>query len=282
LKNIKTQLLPLLAVLAAAALGGSSGLYIKKVAYSGFVLTGFRMMVPVLLLLPLIIRRKQLLGPQVHRKRIWLAGLLNIARMLLFILAYKFTTIANAVVLFYLWPVFSLIISYINKSRKPKAVETLIIAVAFTGVVLMNLYRNFSFSNKDLLGTLFIIMSALLYAIFNQLLKPALNDTGIIPAIFYQNAAGAIVFLPFLVSAFSRPTFTDISLSLLYAVLIGLVAFPLFFYALSRLPVFEYSALCYMEVFFGIAFSIIFAGETPLWNTYAGAVLIVGASFLAQ
>lgn len=282
MKNIKKQILPLLAVIAATALGGSSGLYIKMAGYSGFTLTAFRMIIPVLVLLPLIIKKRQFLGPVKERKKIWTASFLNVLRMLFFILAFKYTQMANAVVLLYLWPVFALVFGYAVSKKRPDFLEIIVIASAFAGVIIMNMHRSFSFGNRDFIGTVFMVISAMLLAVITLIFKSTLKNTGIAQTIYYQNFAGALIFSPFLISAFRAPSLTDAGLAVLYAVLVGLIAFALFFYALKKLPVFEYSAFCYMEVVFGIMFGILFLGEQPEINMLVGSVIIIGSSFLAQ
>ncbi|MBN1646905.1 MAG: DMT family transporter [Spirochaetales bacterium] len=282
MKKITSQLLPLSAVLAAAAIGGSAGLYIKNISYSGFVLTAFRLFMPVFVLLPVMIAKKLFSIPAGLGKRIWAPGIINVIRTLFFVLAYKFTEIANAVVLFFLWPVFALIISYIVRKEKPALAEIGIIITAFAGVVIMNLHRGFSFASRDLLGTIFMMLAALLYAVMVLLFKSVVREAGSIRTIFFQNLPGAVVYLPFIIAAFPAPGARDIILTVTYGIMIGLIEFFLFFFALKRLPVFEYSAMCYMEVVFGIIFGILVLGEHPTWNMYIGAGTIVAASLLAQ
>ena len=55
------------AILVAALLGASSGLYIKTLPFSSPGMTGFRMGVPFLFLLPYVLKRSMSLGPVRHR-----------------------------------------------------------------------------------------------------------------------------------------------------------------------------------------------------------------------
>ena len=274
--------LPVLAVLGGAAMGASSGLYIKGIALSSLALAGFRMGIPFLALLPVIARGGRLLGDPANRKVLWLASGLNAVRMLLFIMAYKLTAIGNAVVLLYLWPVFALLMDHLRLRRRPAAGQIALLVLASAGVATMNLHRHFSFSSADLLGSLCMIASAFLFAATVILFKGALATVHETDALYFQNAVGALVFLPFLLAESGKIPAADLTLGLLYGASVGLVGFGLFFFAMKRLPIFRYSALAYSEVIIAVAFGVAILGERLVPNQIAGAAMTLAASFLAQ
>lgn len=65
---------------------------------------------------------------------------------------------------------------------------------------------------------------------------------------------------------------------LFYGVSVGIIGFGCFFFALKRLPVFEYSALGYIEVFFGVMMGVLFMGEEQRWNIIVGELLVLLSS----
>jgi len=119
------------AILVGTILGASSGLYIKTLPFSSPGLAGFRMGVPFLFLLPYVLRRSMSLGPALHRKRIWLGSLLNAVRMILYVLSFKLTTLTNAVVLLYTWPLFALLIQAATARTRLKIREIGLLLTAF-------------------------------------------------------------------------------------------------------------------------------------------------------
>jgi drug/metabolite transporter (DMT)-like permease len=276
------SLLPVLAIICATCLGASSGLYIKELSLSSFALSGFRLGVPFLLILPVVIRKRMLLGPKEHRSKLWSASLLNAIRMFLYILAFKLTTMANAIVLLYLWPIFALIFRCIGVAKVPRPGQVMILLTAFSGVVVMNLHRDFSLQGKDLPGSLFMILSALILAGTMIIFKSTLVNMSETDTLFYQNGIGALIFLPFLVAEIPYVPGAQLGLGVLYGFLVGVCAFGLFFYALKRLPVFQYSAMTYMEVFFGLLFSLVVLREDMTINLAIGVLMVLSASFLAQ
>lgn len=163
------------AVILAAAVGASSGLYIKSISLSSFALTGFRMGIPFLFFLPLVIKNKLVLGMKGSRKKILLGSLLNAVRMFLYVLAYKLTTITNAVVLLYLWPIFALLLDNFIYKKKLRLNEILILFMALSGVIMLNLRQGYSLTGSDFLGSVVMILSALIFSVtmlvFKNILK---------------------------------------------------------------------------------------------------------------
>lgn len=270
------------AVLAGTLLGGSSGLFIKALPYSSPALSAFRMGVPFLFFLPLMIRRGIVFGPPAYRKKLWTGSLLNAMRMVLYILAFKLTTLANAVVLLYLWPLFALLIDTGIRREKIKGREAGLLLLAIAGVIMMNLGKGFSFSISDLAGSVCMILSALMFSITALIFKEALKDHSEGEVLYFQNALGGILSIPFLL--FEMPAYSvgDFGMGVVYGLVIGVVAFGCFFVAMKRLPIFQYGALTYIEVIFGVSFGIIFLGEQMSLVKAAGMVLILTASVLSR
>jgi len=279
---MKSPVVPVVAVLVAAALGASSGLYIKGLEFSSLALAAFRMGIPCVFSLPLVLARGTALGHPDQRKALWVASGFNAARMLLFIVAYKLTSIGNAVVLLYLWPVFALVFGCVRDRSTPTRGQVGILALAVAGVVVMNLHRNFSLEGTDLVGSAAMLGSAALFAVTALLFKKALAQVHETDTLYFQNGIGALVFLPFLIVEVPTASLGSIGLASVYGLVVGFGAFGLFFFAMKRLPLFQYSALAYSEVPFGVALGVVVLGEAVVWNQVVGAVLVLGASFLAQ
>lgn len=270
------------AVLLASALGAASGLFIKGLPYSSLGMTGFRMGIPFLFFLPLMIKRGLFLGPKQNRKQVLLGSLINALRMFLYVLAYKLTSIGNAVVLLYLWPLFALILDSVIQKKKLKSSEIILILIAMTGVIFLNLHRDLSLKGDDLLGGLIMILSAFIFSITTLIFKEALKDHKETEVLYFQNALGALIFIPFLCAELPAHSLTDFGVGVFYAFMVGIIGFGCFFVGLKRMPLFQYSALTYMEVFFGVLYGVILLNEVLLWNMILGSILILTASFLSR
>jgi len=276
----KTIALP--AIMLATALGASSGLFIKSLPISGLGMTGFRMGVPFLVLLPFMIRKGMVLGPVGNRKKIWTGSLLNAVRMVLYVVSYKLTTITNGVVLLYTWPLFALLIHTFISREKLKVREIALLLSAFTGVILLNIHKGFSLTGSDMLGSLFMVASALIFSISTLIFKGVLADHSEDEVLYFQNALGAVILIPILITELPGIPLKAILTGIFYGFSVGIVGFGCFFIALKRLPIFQYAAMGYIEVFFGVLFGILLLGEDIRWNIIVGALLILVSSFLSR
>lgn len=276
------NLLPVLAVVLGAALGASSGTYIKSARISSLAMTGFRMGVPFLFFLPGLIRRGMVFGPSGMRASLWITSGINAVRMFLFVTAYKLTPVGTSVVLLYLWPVFALLFDGLRLRRAPTFPQAALIGLAFAGVVVMNLHRGFSLSSSESIGSVIMIVSAGMFAVTSIRFKKILGGIRETDAIYFQNAIGAIVFIPFLLAEAGGARPLDLALGLIYGLSVGTLGFTFYFYAMKRLTLFQYGALSYTEVPLATLIAVIVLGEAVVVNQVAGGFMVLAASFLSQ
>ena len=280
--NNKFSIIPSLMILTGAAVGALSGLFIKILPYSTAPMLGFRLGVPFLIMLPYVFKKRNILGKPKDRILLWSGGLLNLLRMFFYIIAFKLTAMGNAVVLLYLWPVFALFVTAFMKSKVPDIKNILIVAAAFSGVVIMNIHREFSLSSTDLIGSVSMILSAFIFSIAVFVYKKALSGYSEGEVIYFQNSIGALVFLPFLMLEIGKYPFSDIIIGTAYGLFVGVLTFLLFFFALKRVSVFQYSILTYSEIIFAVIFGMVCFNETLVLNQAAGMLIVIASSFYAQ
>lgn len=270
------------AVIIATALGASSGLYIKSLPFSSLALTGFRMGIPFLFFLPSMIKKGLILGSGENRKKILIGSSLNAVRMFFYILAYKLTTITNAVVILYLWPIFALLLDCIIYKKRLKMKEFMILVMALTGVILLNIQKGFSLSGSDLLGSIVMMLSALIFSVTVLVFKEILAGHSEGETLYFQNGVGALIFLPILLIELPGVPLEVSALGLVYGFSVGIIGFGLFFYALKRLTIFQYGALGYTEVFWGVLFGVLILGEGLSPTIIIGVLLILTSSTLSR
>jgi drug/metabolite transporter (DMT)-like permease len=202
--------------------------------------------------------------------------------MLLYVMAFKLTSVGNAVVLLYLWPIFALVFESARTKRAPGASRIGLVALSFAGVVVMNLHRGLGLSKGDLYGSLLMIASAAGYAVTVILFKKALESVGEADVVYFQNVVGAVVYLPFLIAGIVSAPARDIALGVVYGGTVGLLGFFCYFFAMKRLPIFQYGALAYTEVPIGMILGVLILGEGFVPNQLVGAIIVITASLLAQ
>lgn len=267
------------AVLLAASIAGLSGLLIKSMQINPVSQAWLRMATPtVVTAIWLVMTGVPLL--QGNWKKMSLVSVLGTVRMIFFFIAYTYATIGNAVIIFYTFPVFSALLSKLILKEKITPRQVILLIMAFIGILLAFSNKPFDLANNDLIGMLAAMASALIYALTVVLFKSESKNYSLPHLLFYQNAAGLFLLAPFF--QFREATTLDYSIGIGYGLLIGILAFSLFFYGLKKLKASTASALMYMEVVSALTLSVIFFEEQLTLPMILGAILIVGSSLLLK
>ncbi|MAW95319.1 MULTISPECIES: DMT family transporter [unclassified Leeuwenhoekiella] len=266
------------AVILAACIAGLNGILIKKMPdLSTGAIAWFRAGIPVLFLLPGLIRANDF-KVSGNYKMLLLASGINALRMYFYLIAFIYTSIGNAVVLFYIYPLFVTIIESLIYKTPIKKTQIYLMLLAFIGIVFTYINKPFSFESKDFIGMLAALLAAVGYAFFVSLFKRQTGHCNRNQLLFYQNIAGAVLFLPFLFGIESPPA-EELGIAVFYALLIGILVFSLFFFGLKHLNATTAASLMYLEILSAIIYSYFLLGEKLTWNTYVGGSLILISSF---
>ena len=267
------------AIIICAILAGANGLLIKSMtSLSTGTIAWFRTGIPILILIPFLWKDGEL-HFKGNNKKMLIASLINAARMYLYLLAYIYTSIGNTVVLFYTYPIFVTVIEAIFFKQKIERNQTLLLLLAFTGIVITYIGKPFSFQSNDFIGMLAAVGASIGYAITVVLFKAENARYSKNQMVFYQNIVGAIVFIPFL-TAIPSATLPDLGIGVFYGFLIGIVVFKLFFFALKQLSAATATTLMYLEVVSAILLGYFVLDEPITWNILLGGSLIVTSSYL--
>ncbi len=275
------KLNPYLEVIFAAIIWGSTGFFVKTLNLPPTTMAFFRLAVPTLLLFTFISFKKVKLF-QRKNKMMLIASSLNAVRMFLYFVGFTFTTIGNAVILLYTKPIFVVLLSLFFLKEKIPRRNYFYLAISFIGTALVLMSNEFSIQNKDFIGMIAMLLSALIVAIATTIYKKESNNYSKFEMVFYQNLVGAFVFIPFIFINIPFPNIKQISIASVYAILIGIVGFGLFFSAIKKIKLSTASILSYVEVVSGVLFGIIFFNEILTWNILLGGTLIVTSVILLK
>lgn len=275
------KLNPYLEVIFAAAIWGSSGVFIKYLNLPATTMSFFRVIVPTLIItVYFLIKKKKLFKGD--NKLMLFASLLNAIRMFLYFVAYIYTSIGNAVIMLYTWPIFAAIFGFFILKEKITKRGIFLMMLAFAGIVFVYLNKEFSFADNDFIGMTAMLISAFVYSLSFIIFKKESEKYSKWETIFYQNLVGCFLFLPFLFINKPLPNLNQVSVVTVYALLIGMVGFGLFFSALKKIKASTASSLSYFEVVSAILFGIIFFKEVLTWNVVVGGLMIVVSTILMR
>ena len=269
----------LYAIVLCALIAGNNGLLIK---YMNTLSTGaiafFRTMVPILILSPVLFSRANPIFRGNYKKML-LASTINVLRLYCYLMAFIYTSIGNAIVLVYSWPIFVFLIEtrYYKKPLAKK--QVLLLLLAFFGMAITYANKSFSFENNDVIGMIAAIFCAIGYAITVVMFKSESENYSQEQTIVFQNLVSSVFFLPF-IFFLPKVEWGQIGVGVFYGFLIGIVVFKLFFYGLKHLEASTASSLMYIEVISAIALGYFVLNETLSLNTLIGGVLILLSSYL--
>ncbi len=108
---------PYLEVIIASLVFGTVGVFVKVIDLPSTTISFFRLMVPTIVLaIYFLFRRKNILR-DVSRIAIFIS-LLNAIRIFFWLFGYGHTSVGNAVLILYTWPIFTVLLSSIMLNEK--------------------------------------------------------------------------------------------------------------------------------------------------------------------
>jgi drug/metabolite transporter (DMT)-like permease len=265
-----------LAVLAAAVLWSTGGVFIKWISLDAFGITLWRSLLAGLTLAAVLGVAPR--PPWRERGIVWAMALSYAAMLLLFVIATKLTTSANAIFLQYTAPLYVLILSRWLIDEPPRRFDIVALAAAFGGMALFFVGR---LDAGHLGGSLCAIASGVAFAVFLALLRHPRCDARSRPAaMVWGNALLVLVAIPVVLiyepSAFT-PGLKDASgLAFLGVVQIGL-AYVVFTHGIGRVRALEASLVGMLEPVLNPVWVLLFLGERPGWWALAGGAIVIGA-----
>ncbi len=270
----------LYAVIICALLAGTNGLMIKYMStMTASSMAWFRATIPAGIFTIWMLQNKIPFFRGNYKKMLG-ASVINAGRIYLYLIAFIYTSIGNAVILFYAWPIFVSMLSVLFLKEKIDKYQIGLLFLAFFGLILAYSNQSFSFEDQDFIGMLAAVGAAIGYAITVIIYKSESDNYDKNELIFYQNIASVFLFFPLFFQNLPDIAWNHLGMAGIYGFLIGVVVFSLFFYGLKQLKASTASSLMYLEVVSAIILGFVFRNEVLSINMIVGGTLIVFSSFL--
>jgi DME family drug/metabolite transporter len=266
----KAGVSPLLLVLGAAVLWSTGGLFIKATSLSGVELSFGRSLLAVVTI-ALVTRRE---GFGLNRVTA-ITSVLYAALLILFVLATKLTTAANAIFLQYTAPVYVLLLEPLFYKEKFRLRDLLTVAACVGG---MSLFFVGKLRPQDVDGNLLALASGVCFALYFLLMRHSkARDVNRASSAIYGNLIVVAIAAPaFFAAARHGISLADVgSVAYLGIIQIG-VAYALFTAAMARgLKSLDASIVGYVEPVLNPIWVFVFIGERPSgWAMIGGAIII--------
>ena len=253
-------------VFLAAILYSIGGLCIKVIPWSGIAINGARTAIALVVIgLYLVITKHRLR----FNRWILLGAVSVFGTNLLFAIANKMTTAANAIVLQYTVPIFLILFSVIFFRKKPSKLDITACAVVFGGIAF---FFADSLSAGGGVGNLLALTSGISYAVVFMLNELPGGDP--ISSVFGGNILSALVGLPFLLQETDFSVVPVISVLALgiFQVALGYIFLTI---GLRTTPAVTASLVSGIEPVLNPILVAIFYGEKMSVFAMIGAVIVI-------
>ena len=248
-------------LLGAALCWSLAGILFKHVEWPGLAAAGGRGLIAALFLLAVSWRSLRFTWSRLQIS----AAVAYAACTILFALANKLTTAANAILLQYLLGTWFL-------AERPTRADWLTIVVVFGGLALF-FYEGLQLNNVA--GLLVALASGLAFAIMTLLMRKQ-KDTSPLESIILGNLLGFCIGVPALWSAPALPASGWIALGLLGTVQLGL-AYLLYAKAIRHVTALQAVLIPVLEPLLNPLWVLLADGERPGIYALAGGLLVLGA-----
>ena len=261
---------PLLFVLAAAFLWSTGGLFIKWTSISGLELSCYRAFFALITVA--LLTRHEGFGLNVVTG---VAALLYAVLVILFVMATKETTAANAIFLQYTAPVYLLILEPVVYKEKFRGRDLVTVLVCVGGMALFFVGQ---LRPQDVAGNVMALASGLCFAVYFLLLRhPKAREVNRASSVIYGNLLCVLIAAPWGIAALSRVGAHDL-VSVVYLGVVQLgISYALFTVGMTRgVRSVDAGIICYIEPVLNPVWVFLVLGERPSrWALLGGAIIIV-------
>ena len=268
--NKGTDVPPIILVLVAVLLWSTGGLFIKASSLSAYELSGGRSLLAAITVA--FFTRREGFGINVVTG---IAAVLYAALLLLFVMATKLTTAANAIFLQYTAPIYILIFEPLLYREKFRPRDLTVIACCIIG---MSLFFVGQLRPEDVSGNLAALASGLCFAFFYLLLRhPRAREVNRASSVIYGNLLLALAMAPAMLSGAGNLSARNIGIVTYLGVFqIGL-AYTLLTLGVARgVRSLDAGIIGYIEPVLNPVWVFIFLGERPSrWALLGGTIIIL-------
>ncbi|HUX61618.1 MAG TPA: EamA family transporter [Ignavibacteriaceae bacterium] len=257
----------ILAVFVAALMWSTGGIFIKLVTFDAMQISFFRGVFAAIVFI--IIFKKNVIYANGFT---FINAAFYSAILILFVIATKLTTAANAIFLQYTAPIYVLIFEPLINKTKYEKINVITILVCFIGMTLFFMTR-LSVGYRD--GNIIALLSGVAYAAFLLGMRKNKKEYQF-SSIFYGNILVALICLP---SIFSIQNFTlnnFLMVSYLGIFQIG-IAYAIFSYGLKKVYAIEASLISMIEPVLNPLWVFLGYGEVPSFMAIIGGIIIISA-----
>jgi drug/metabolite transporter, DME family len=257
----------IIAVLIAAILWSSGGILIKLVTLHPMQISFFRGIFAAIVF-AIIFRKKAF----IFNGMTFVNGIFYAAILILFVIATKLTTAANAIFLQYTAPIYVLVFEPLINKTEFKRINVITIFVCFIGMILFFM-GELSFAHIE--GNIVALLSGIAFAAFLIGMRNNKHEYQF-STIFYGNIIITLICIP-MAGSFSAINTSDLMMVAFLGIFQIGIAYAIFTYGLKRVFAIEASLIGMIEPVLNPVWVLIWYGEVPSLPAIIGGIIIITA-----
>lgn len=257
-------------VALSAVLYSLGGICMKLIPWSGMALNGARCIIALAVYCVYLLLTHH--APRINRWILLGASAIALTN-LLFSIANKLTTAANAIVLQFTSPVFVILLSALLLHRRPKKLDLSACAIMMLGILCFFLE---SLGGGKLTGDVLALLTGLTYSVV--FLLNEMPDGDPISSVFWAAPIGILIAIPSMVTQFKTVPLDStavVSIVVLGAFQMG-IAFICLTIGLKTTPPLTASLISALEPILSPIWVALFWGEKMGLLSLIGAVIVIG------
>lgn len=273
-----------LKIVSTMIIWGSLGVFVRHIHLPSLEVAFYRAVIAalVLSLVFLTFKNKNLQSIRKNLTILALSGMAIGFNWVMLFQAYRYTTISNATLTYYLAPVLVVLISPLVLKEKMSLTKIISVLGGLAGLFLI-VSQQANDTNpvyNHSLGITYGLIAAVLYASI-VLLNKRMKDIEGFQMTFVQLATAALVLLPFVVT---RNNFQMVQGDIKYVLILGVVhtglAYLLYFSGLKEMKAQNVALLSYLDPIFAVLFSTLLLNEPMgIWQAVGGGLILGSAIF---
>jgi len=265
LKHLPEHQKGIIAIVIAAILWSTGGIFIKLTTLTAMQISFFRCAFAALVFL--VVFKRELFKANIFT---FVNAGLYAAVLILYVIATKTTTAANAVFLQYTAPIYVLIFEPIINKTKYEKINIITIIICILG---MTLFFTDKLSSGSIYGNIFALLSGVAFAAFLLGMRKNKKEHQFV-SIFYGNIIVVLITLYSIFQIESLSFSNFIMVSYLGIFQVG-IAYIVFAYGLKRVLAVEASLISMIEPVLNPVWVLIGYGELPSVTAIFGGVIIL-------
>ena len=276
-------------IIVVMILWGSIGVFARNISISPILLAFSRAVIALPVVYLFMRMNKQNLVSFINKKDarpVMLSGMIIGLAWVAIFMAYRFTSVANATLVYNMCPIYVLILAPILLKEKLSSKQILSVVIAFCGLILI-VATSLTLEATNLTGLLFGAVSGVLYAIMVLINRKYGSHIPSESATFIQLMMSAVVLVPLVLfeSPIEQWTSLDqhgiVMLLILGIVHTGLV-YQMYFSSYKDLSSASIALYSYLDPVFAIIFAVVILGEPFGIYQIVGGALILGSTLISN